>query len=71
MTGRNRSSEHYFAVLPKSEAKFGMVRTCLRGEPFQFVTASSVFSKKRVDLGTRLLIETMVLPPAGAVVRGS
>jgi 16S rRNA (guanine1207-N2)-methyltransferase len=68
MTGRNRSAEHYFAVLPKSEAKFGIVRTRLRGESFQFVTASSVFSKKRVDLGTRLLIETMVLPSAGAVL---
>ena len=68
MTRRNRSNEHYFAVLPKSEAKFGLVRTRLRGESFQFVTASSVFSKKRVDLGTRLLIETMVLPSTGAVL---
>ena len=68
MTGQNRSGEHYFAVLPKSEAKFGMVHTRLRGESFQFVTASSVFSKKRVDLGTRLIIENMVLPSAGAVL---
>jgi 16S rRNA G1207 methylase RsmC len=68
MTRRNRSNEHYFAVLPKSEAKFGLVRTHLRDESFQFVTASSVFSKKRVDLGTRLLIETMVLPSTGAVL---
>ena len=68
MTGRSRSAEHYFAVLPKSEAKFGMVRTRLRGNSFQFVTASSVFSKKRVDLGTRLLIGTMVLPDTGVVL---
>jgi 16S rRNA (guanine1207-N2)-methyltransferase len=68
MTRRNRSAEHYFVALPKSEAKFGMVRTHLRGESFQFVTASSVFSKKRVDLGTRLLIETMTLPDAGSVL---
>jgi 16S rRNA (guanine1207-N2)-methyltransferase len=51
-----------------SEAKFGIVRTRLRGEPFEFLTASSVFSKKRVDLGTRLLIEAMVLPETGAVL---
>jgi 16S rRNA (guanine1207-N2)-methyltransferase len=68
MTGRNRSAEHYFATLPKSEAKFGIVRTRLRGESFEFLTASSVFSKKRVDLGTRLLIEAMVLPETGAVL---
>lgn len=68
MTGRKRSAEHYFAALPKSKAKFGIVRTRLRGEPFEFLTASSVFSKKRVDLGTRLLIDAMVLPETGAVL---
>jgi 16S rRNA (guanine1207-N2)-methyltransferase len=68
MTGRKRSAEHYFAVLPKSKAKLGIVRTRLRGEPFEFLTASSVFSKKRVDLGTRLLIDAMVLPETGAVL---
>jgi 16S rRNA (guanine1207-N2)-methyltransferase len=68
MTGRKRSAEHYFAALPKSKAKLGIVRTRLRGEPFEFLTASSVFSKKRVDLGTRLLIDAMVLPETGAVL---
>jgi 16S rRNA (guanine1207-N2)-methyltransferase len=65
---RNHDAEHYFAALPKSEAKFGMVHTRLRGESFKFLTASSVFSKKQVDLGTRLLIEAMVLPETGAVL---
>jgi 16S rRNA G1207 methylase RsmC len=68
MTERSRSAEHYFAALPKSEAKFGLVRTRLRGEPFEFLTASSVFSKKRVDLGTRLLIEAMALPETGVIL---
>ena len=65
---RNHGAEHYFAALPKSEAKFGMVHTRLRGESFKFLTASSVFSKKQVDVGTRLLIEAMVLPETGAVL---
>jgi len=68
MTDRGRSAEHYFAELPTSEAKLGLVRTRLRGKPFEFLTASSVFSKKRVDLGTRLLIEAMVLPETGYVL---
>ena len=68
MTGRKRNAEHYFATIPKSRAKFGMVRTRLRGEPFKFLTASSVFSKKQVDLGTRLLIDAMILPETGAVL---
>jgi 16S rRNA (guanine1207-N2)-methyltransferase len=65
---RNRGTEHYFAELPKSEAKLGMVHTRLRGEPFKFLTASSVFSKKQIDLGTRLLIEAMQLPDKGNVL---
>ena len=63
-----RGTEHYFAEVPKSEAKLGMVHTRLRGEPFKFITASSVFSKKQVDLGTRLLIEAMQLPDKGNVL---
>ncbi len=60
--------EHYFAALPKSKAKLGLIHTNLRDKPFTFLTASSVFSKKRVDTGTRLLIETMVLPQVGYVL---
>jgi 16S rRNA (guanine1207-N2)-methyltransferase len=68
MIKKNQSAEHYFAELPKSEAKFGLIRTSLRGKSFEFLTASSVFSKKRIDLGTRLLIEAMVLPETGTVL---
>jgi 16S rRNA G1207 methylase RsmC len=35
---------------------------------FQFLTASGIFSKKRVDLGTRLLIKCMILPESGYVL---
>jgi 16S rRNA (guanine1207-N2)-methyltransferase len=60
--------EHYFAETPQSQARFGLVRTCLRDKPFEFLTASSVFSVKRVDLGSRVLIENMVLPQKGCVL---
>ena len=65
---RNQESEHYFAATPKSEVRFGVVHTRLRGETFKFLTASSVFSKKQVDPGTRLLIEAMQLPKTGTVL---
>jgi len=68
MTEKNRDTEHYFSALPKSKASFGLIHTNLRGKPFTFLTASSVFSKKRVDTGTRLLIETMILPETGYVL---
>jgi 16S rRNA G1207 methylase RsmC len=68
MTDKKRSIEHYFTSAPTSETKLGLIRTRLRGVPFEFLTASSVFSKKRVDTGTRLLVEAMVLPETGCVL---
>lgn len=68
MNPSNRSTDHYFSSSPKSEERFGLVRTALCGRNFEFLTASSVFSKRRIDLGTRLLIESMVLPVEGCVL---
>lgn len=68
MTRKNESSEHYFTAYPGPKAKFGLIRTCLHGKYFEFLTASSVFSKKHVDLGTRLLVESMILPERGLVL---
>jgi 16S rRNA (guanine1207-N2)-methyltransferase len=65
MSRENKSVEHYFTEHPKSRARFGLIHTFLRGRPFEFLTASGVFSKTRIDLGTRLLIECMVLPQKG------
>jgi 16S rRNA G1207 methylase RsmC len=63
-SNKNIQPERYFAPKPK----FGIIQTRLRGIPFKFLTASGVFSKKRVDLGTRLLIEAMILPETGYVL---
>jgi 16S rRNA (guanine1207-N2)-methyltransferase len=60
--------EHYFSSAPHSHERFGLVRTSLCGKPFEFLTASSVFSKRKVDCGTRLLIESMILPKTGYVL---
>lgn len=68
MSKLSKSFEHYFAAQPKSRPSFGLVRTYLRGKPFEFMTASGVFSRKQVDLGTRLLIESMVLPKKGDIL---
>jgi 16S rRNA (guanine1207-N2)-methyltransferase len=63
-----KSVEHYFASAPKSQERFGLVRTSLCGRSFEFLTASSVFSKRKVDSGTRLLIEATILPQTGCVL---
>jgi 16S rRNA (guanine1207-N2)-methyltransferase len=68
LTSKRDSSEHYFTARPESEAKTRLIKTHLCGKLFEFMTASSVFSKRRVDTGTRLLIESMVLPEHGMVL---
>jgi 16S rRNA G1207 methylase RsmC len=68
MNKAHRDVEHYFSAAPKCDDRFGLVRTKLLGRSFEFLTSSSVFSKKRVDLGTRVLIEAMVLPKEGSLL---
>jgi 16S rRNA G1207 methylase RsmC len=62
------TGDHYFSSSPKSEANYGLIRAKFLGRNFEFITASSVFSKRRIDTGTQLLIESMVLPEVGSVL---
>jgi 16S rRNA (guanine1207-N2)-methyltransferase len=64
----NNNVEHYFTSLPQTEDRFGIIKSCLCGKNFEFLTSSSVFSKRRIDLGTQVLIKTMTLPPKGNVL---
>jgi len=61
-------SNHYFVKRPKSKMDLGILRTYFRGRLFEFVTASGVFSRTRIDPGTRLLIEFMILPERGSLL---
>ncbi|MCW4017238.1 MAG: methyltransferase [Candidatus Bathyarchaeota archaeon] len=68
MTANPKRTDHYFSEKPQSAARFGTVHANLRGRNFEFTTASSVFSTKRIDTGTRILIENMNLPTEGCVL---
>jgi len=57
--------EHYFSRRPSSKGRRGLVRARLRGLGLEFLTAGGVFSYRRVDRGTRLLVESMLLPESG------
>ncbi|MCL2135166.1 MAG: methyltransferase [Candidatus Bathyarchaeota archaeon] len=61
-------SDHYFSSSPQSEVNYGLIRTKFFGKTFEFITASSVFSKRRIDIGTQLLIKSMILPESGTVL---
>lgn len=62
------SNSHYFSRKPTAEDKRGLIRTVLRGNQYEFVTSRGVFSSKRVDKGTRILAESMVLPERGKLL---
>ncbi len=68
MSRKNKSQEHYFSSAPKSDECFGIIRASLRGRNFEFMTSASVFSKKKIDIGTHVLIDAMVLPQKGSVL---
>ncbi len=62
------SDSHYFSAKPTSKSVRGLIKTTLRGKEYKFVTSSGVFSAKRIDTGTRVLVENMVLPAKGKLL---
>lgn len=68
MSKKVRDAEHYFSENPKSKSRLGLIQTYFRGRPFEFLTSSGMFSKNRIDLGTRLLVDCMTLPERGCIL---
>ncbi|BAD85696.1 ribosomal RNA small subunit methyltransferase C [Thermococcus kodakarensis KOD1] len=59
---------HYYSEEPSTPLKTKTIEVCVRGHCFKFITASGVFSFGRLDRGTELLIESMVLQPGWRVL---
>lgn len=55
-------SEHYYSQTPSSSSNPQIWNYTLRGHEFIFTTDRGVFSKREVDFGSRLLIETFEEP---------
>ncbi|RJS61061.1 class I SAM-dependent methyltransferase [Bacillus sp. PK3_68] len=55
-------TNHYFSQTPGSESDPKFWEYLLKGRKFRFKTDAGVFSKKEVDFGSRLLIETFEPP---------
>ena len=53
--------EHYFSKKPTSIPKDNTIQYRYNSIDFKFITSSSVFSKKKVDKGTNLLIKNLRL----------
>ena len=54
-------TEHYYSHKPEVESDPKFWDFTLRGRSFRFKTDNGVFSKREVDFGSRLLIETFQL----------
>ncbi len=54
--------EHYYTKNPEVKSNRNRIAENLRGKRFQFTTDSGVFSKKEVDFGSRLLIDSFEEP---------
>jgi 16S rRNA (guanine1207-N2)-methyltransferase len=52
---------HYFSEKQDSELKIKKVNVIIRNKEFEFFTANGVFSSERVDLGTRVLGNYMII----------
>lgn len=59
--------DHYFDDAPNSPSKLRELKVTLRGEAWWFTTDRGVFSPTRLDPGSRVLLEAMVIP-AGAQI---
>lgn len=57
--GGTNMSDHYFTNKPQTASETTAWTYTLRGKEFKFVTDAGVFSKKTVDFGSRLLVETI------------
>lgn len=60
--------EHYFTRCPRTLSKRKIIQARLRGQVFAFETDRGVFSKDYVDMGTKRLVEKVVLPEEGDIL---
>lgn len=55
-------TEHYYTEIPFSKIKIFTISPLIRNRHYQFKTCTGVFSYKKLDKGTSLLLKAMELP---------
>jgi len=60
--------DHYFDDSPSSSSKLRELKAMLRGEAWWFTTDRGMFSPTRLDPGTKILIEAMVIPEGAQIL---
>jgi 16S rRNA G1207 methylase RsmC len=57
-----KNRDHYYSKFPDVDVKINTISESIRGHLFIFKTITGVFSYKKLDLGTKVLIENMYIP---------
>lgn len=68
MSEDRERAEHYYVREPAVPSAPATIHVRLRGLPLDLTTDRGVFSHGRVDAGTRLLAEAMLVPPGARVL---
>ncbi len=55
-------NDHYYSEFPDVKFKVYSISESLRRHLYVFQTTSGVFSSEKIDLGTKILIENMLIP---------
>lgn len=61
-------SEHYYTPKPTSHLKKKTVTTNINGVSLTFVTATGVFSRQTIDLGTKILLKHALVKETSSVL---
>lgn len=62
------AQQHYYTAKPASELKIRKIKARLREKELEFYTGSGVFSPKRIDPATELLINKAEIPAKGKIL---
>ena len=60
--------EHYYSKQQKSLLNIKKIRQKIKGKEFEFYTASGIFSKNKIDKGTIILAENMIVNKSSKVL---
>ncbi|MHA1932511.1 MAG: class I SAM-dependent methyltransferase, partial [Promethearchaeota archaeon] len=61
-------TEHYSSEFPNVKVKIHTISESLRRHLYIFKTVTGVFSFRKIDLGTKILIEHMIIPEKPSVL---
>ncbi|MFX1529926.1 MAG: class I SAM-dependent methyltransferase [Promethearchaeota archaeon] len=62
------NKQHYYSEFPDVKVKIHTISESLRKHLYIFKTSTGVFSFRKIDLGTKILIENIVIPEIPSVL---